>query len=149
MPPPSRSHTSRSGSSSGSCRSRSGSRSAGRIGGGGGWPGFFFFVLSLNRATARLPENKMTVSLVNFNCFYFQKQLRVPNKNWSHTIQMINDKPVYILQLVNCNAYWPVIGNFYCMPSFLLCTIRYFLFSCIAIFSKHSYFVMEEAKQHF
>ena len=36
---------------------------------------------------------------------------------------MTNDRPAYILPLVNINIYWPIIGHLYCMMSFLLQTI--------------------------
>ena len=32
-------------------------------------------------------------------------------KEWRHTIQINNDRPVYILPLVNFNVYWPIIGH--------------------------------------
>ena len=33
---------------------------------------------------------------------------------------MTNDRPVYILPLVNYNTFWPIIDHLYCMTSFLL-----------------------------
>ena len=33
---------------------------------------------------------------------------------------MTNDKPVFILPLVNVNDYWPIIGHLYCMTSFFI-----------------------------
>ena len=54
------------------------------------------------------------------------KQLIVPNKKCRHAIQMTNDRPVYILPLINYNVYWPIIGHLNCMTSFLSGTI-----SCI------------------
>ena len=41
-------------------------------------------------------------------------------KKLRHTIQMTNDRPVYILPLFNYNAYWPIIGHLYCMKSFFI-----------------------------
>ncbi len=40
----------------------------------------------------------------------------VPIKKLWHTIQMTNDRPLYILPLVN--VYWPIIGHLYCKTSF-------------------------------
>ena len=42
-----------------------------------------------------------------------KKQLIVPNKKLRHTIQMTNNRPVYILPLVNYNVYWLIIGHLY------------------------------------
>ena len=47
-----------------------------------------------------------------------RKQLIVPNKKIYKKIT--NDRPVYILPLVNYNVYWPIIGHFYCMTSFFI-----------------------------
>ena len=47
------------------------------------------------------------------------------NKKWRHTIQITNDRQVYILPLVNYNVYLPIIGHLYCMTSFFL-TLRCF-----------------------
>ena len=33
---------------------------------------------------------------------------------------MTNERPVYILPLVNSNVYWPVIGHLCCMASFFI-----------------------------
>ena len=33
---------------------------------------------------------------------------------------MTNDRPVYILQLVNENVYWPIIGPLYYITSFFI-----------------------------
>ena len=36
---------------------------------------------------------------------------------------MTNDRPVYILLLVNINVYWPIICDLYCMTSFVIGTL--------------------------
>ena len=56
--------------------------------------------------------------------FFLWKQQLVSNKKWRHTIQITNDRQVYILLLVNYNC--AIISNLYCMMSFLLGTIRCF-----------------------
>ena len=33
---------------------------------------------------------------------------------------MTNDRPVYILSLVNIKVYWPIIGHLYCMTSLFI-----------------------------
>ena len=48
------------------------------------------------------------------------KQLIVPNKKLRHKIQMTNDRPVYILPLINYNVYWPFIGHLYSIMSLAL-----------------------------
>ena len=40
-----------------------------------------------------------------------------------------------ILPLVNYNVFWPNIGNLYCIASFLLATISYFLLVLFPCFS--------------
>ena len=54
------------------------------------------------------------------------KKLIVPNKKRRHSIQMTNDRAVYILPLVNYNVYWPFVGHLYCMTSFFISIISFF-----------------------
>ena len=44
---------------------------------------------------------------------------------------MTNDRPVYILPLVNCNVYWPIIGHLFCMTSFFIGHYTLFQFSVL------------------
>ena len=64
----------------------------------------------------------MLVWLLQHIRYYSQnkKQLIVSNKKWRHKIQMTNDRPLYILPLVDYNVYWPIIGHLYCTTSFFI-----------------------------
>ena len=44
-----------------------------------------------------------------------KNQLIVPNKKWRHVIQIINDKPVYILPLDNYNALYTGLSLVICI----------------------------------
>ena len=46
---------------------------------------------------------------------------------------MTKERPVYILQLVKYNVYWPIIGHLYYMTPFLIATISCFLAAALKI----------------
>ena len=52
--------------------------------------------------------------------FTFLEQQIMTNTKLRHTIQMTNDRPAYILPLVNYNVYLPIIGHLCCMTSIII-----------------------------
>ena len=58
----------------------------------------------------------------NYNLYVSlnEKQIIVLNKKCHLTIQITNDRPVYVLPLVNYNVQWPFIGYLYCMTSLFI-----------------------------
>ncbi len=64
----------------------------------------------------------------------FINQLKVPIKKWCHTIQMNNERQVYILPLANYNVYWPINGNLYFMASFFIRHYKLLIYHLINIF---------------
>ena len=87
---------------------------------------------------------------------FSKKQLLVPNKKWRHKIQMTNDRPVYILPLVNYSAYWPIIDYLYYMTSFYIRHYKLLLFyinltwlyvSRISVTSLGSFFYLQRTEK--
>ncbi len=61
--------------------------------------------------------------------FSLGKSVSCPIKKWGNTIQMTNDRPVYIIIDPWLIVYRPIIGYLYCMPSFFIWHYTLFL-SC-------------------
>ena len=99
------------------------------IAGLGNWP-------SRTKGTVKILQNQQLrfLSMIQISCMsiyrfkyeimlgnpvksslWIFKQLIVPKR-----IQITNERPEYILPLVNCNVYWPLIGHLHCLTSFFI-----------------------------
>ena len=110
-----------------------------------GWDSGRLINLYLNLNKIYKLDSLQKTVFTNHNFIFKWKVL----KKCHLTIQITNNRPVYILPLVNYNVYWPFIGYLYCMMSFYRHYKLLFLFQKFYI-DKRSYrfWGVERKKQH-